>query len=65
MAFKIDKSSPTGYSDEIFSVALRGRHKDNKFASKKEIEFAKNILANQNAIRSSRFASVTRGVKRG
>ena len=65
MAFKIDKSSPTGYSDEIFSIALRGRHKDNKFASKKEIEFAKNILANQNAIRSSRFASLTRGVKRG
>ena len=65
MAFKIDKSSATGYSDEIFSVALRGRHKDNKFASKKEIEFAKNILANQNAIRSSRFASVTRGIKRG
>ena len=65
MAFKIDKSSPTGYSDEIFSVALRGRHKDNKFASKKEIEFAKNILANQNAIRSSRFASLTRGIKRG
>ena len=65
MAFKIDKSSATGYSDEIFSVALRGRHKDNKFASKKEIEFAKNILANQNAIRSSRFASLTRGIKRG
>ena len=65
MAFKIDRSSPTGYSDEIFSVALRGRHADNKFASKKEIEFAKNILANQNAIRSSRFASLTRGIKRG
>ena len=65
MAFKIDKSSPTGYSDEIFSIALRGRHVDNKFASKKEIEFAKNILANQNAIRSSRFASLTRGIKRG
>ena len=65
MAFKIDKSSATGYSDEIFSVALRGRHADNKFASKKEIEFAKNILANQNAIRSSRFASLTRGIKRG
>lgn len=65
MAFKIDRSSDTGFSDEIFSVALRGRHADNKFASKKEIEFAKNILANQNAIRSSRFGSVTRGVKRG
>ena len=65
MAFKIDRSSPTGYSDEIFSIALRGRHADNKFASKKEIEFAKNILANQNAIRSSRFASLTRGIKRG
>ena len=65
MAFKIDKSSATGYSDEIFSVALRGRHKDNKFASKKEVEIAKNILANQNAIRSSRFASLTRGIKRG
>lgn len=65
MAFNIDRSSATGFSDEIFSVALRGRHANNKFASKKEIEFAKNILANQNAIRSSRFASVTRGVKRG
>ena len=65
MAFKIDRSSATGFSDEIFSVALRGRHADNKFASKKEIEFAKNILANQNAIRSSRFASLTRGIKRG
>ena len=65
MAFKIDRSSATGFSDEIFSIALRGRHADNKFASKKEIEFAKNILANQNAIRSSRFASLTRGIKRG
>ena len=65
MAFKIDKSSATGYSDEIFSVALRGRHADNKFASKKEIEIAKNIIANQNAIRSSRFASLSRGIKSG